>query len=140
MNGTNNTNMAVTVTTNAQPTLAIVGKTGKELGTVRPFCGQKTAASLRAEGKALGNTGKELTKWINAKLKGEFKTAAVISARAEFERLLLSGFVPTASTERKNTARMEFAKGKADEAAVSREAALAALGLTEEDVALLSKE
>ena len=118
----------------------ITTKRGKVIGERMGFFQGNSAAAVKAELRADGFKGRELTEQVNAVLRGETDLAwakhdAAVSA------LRSAGYIPSAVEARKATGVVRYVRpveAKAAKATVSRESALAALGLTEEQLAQLA--
>lgn len=70
-------------------------KSGKVMGTRLVFTGAKSAADLRAEGKASGMKGKALDAYVNKSLRGDVAAAAWVRHDAVMSGLRSAGVVPT---------------------------------------------
>ena len=67
---------------------------GKTIGTRLSFIGEKSASTLRAEGKASGLKGKKLDAFVNASLTGDVAAAAWVRHDAILSGMRSAGAIP----------------------------------------------
>jgi hypothetical protein len=128
--------------------VAIMAYSPKAKGMVtsgeRSFFGTKSAADIRATLKASGMKGNALTAAVNAALCDEGAQRTIL-ATAWVQTRAQMGFLADTADTRVNSATLRMVKPKvakvtAADKAKARAAALATLGLTEDDIAKLASK
>lgn len=138
---TQNTVSSAVVVFNGISGQALCNRKGKVTGSRMLFAGELTASEVRESLKAAGKKGNELKKAVNEVLTGK-QDVAWAKHDAAISLLRSGGYIPDYVDARKSGATARFVKPaeltKKAQEAVTREAALAALGLTNEQFAALS--
>lgn len=116
---------------------AIRSAKGTIVGSRVTFAGEVPASEVRKGLRAQGLKGKELTEAVNDVLTGA-KDMAWARHDAAISLLRSNGYVPDYVDARKTGATARFVKPTATKPEITREMALAALGLTEEQLAALA--
>jgi hypothetical protein len=118
---------------------ALITKRGKQVGVRISYSTQSQPASvIREQLKAQGLKGSALKDEVNKVLTGGKDMAwAMFDANTSVKRS--AGFIPDYDDVRKNTSTVRFVRPeRVEPQTISRDAALAALGLTEEQLKALA--
>lgn len=117
--------------------MAIRSAKGRVVGSRITFAGEVPASQVRKDLRAQGLMGKELTEAVNEVLTGA-KDMAWARHDAAISLLRSNGYVPDYVDARKTGATARFVKPASVKPEITREMALATLGLTEEQLQALT--